>query len=163
MPLKDIDSTEITCLVDNNVDILLPNTKVAFRPSLNHSKKYKEIVDYFVDKLDDTGIKPVLMEYEKWSRKGNPNWIWIRDKIKKCNALFLILSKNIVKRTYTQNWVAFEIGLPQQLKYLSLSLRKRTSIFLSHMPVIILMRGLSLNKICFECLYLLGTIGRSFW
>ena len=37
MPLKDIDSTEITCLVDNNVDILLPNTKVAFRPSLNEN------------------------------------------------------------------------------------------------------------------------------
>ena len=37
MPLKDIDSAEITCLVDNSVDILLPNTKVAFRPSLNES------------------------------------------------------------------------------------------------------------------------------
>jgi 7,8-dihydropterin-6-yl-methyl-4-(beta-D-ribofuranosyl)aminobenzene 5'-phosphate synthase len=37
MPLKDIDSAEITCLVDNCVDILLPNTKVAFRPSLNEN------------------------------------------------------------------------------------------------------------------------------
>jgi 7,8-dihydropterin-6-yl-methyl-4-(beta-D-ribofuranosyl)aminobenzene 5'-phosphate synthase len=37
MPLKDIDSAEITCLVDNSVDILLPNTKVAFRPSLNEN------------------------------------------------------------------------------------------------------------------------------
>jgi 7,8-dihydropterin-6-yl-methyl-4-(beta-D-ribofuranosyl)aminobenzene 5'-phosphate synthase len=37
MPLKDIDSVEITCLVDNNVDLLLPNTKVAFRPSVNEN------------------------------------------------------------------------------------------------------------------------------
>ena len=37
MPLTDIDSAEITCLVDNSVDILLPNTKVAFRPSLNEN------------------------------------------------------------------------------------------------------------------------------
>jgi 7,8-dihydropterin-6-yl-methyl-4-(beta-D-ribofuranosyl)aminobenzene 5'-phosphate synthase len=37
MPLKDIDSAEIMCLVDNSVDILLPNTKVAFRPSLNEN------------------------------------------------------------------------------------------------------------------------------
>jgi 7,8-dihydropterin-6-yl-methyl-4-(beta-D-ribofuranosyl)aminobenzene 5'-phosphate synthase len=37
MPLKDIDSTEITCLVDNSVDLLLPNTKIAFRPSLNEN------------------------------------------------------------------------------------------------------------------------------
>jgi len=37
MPLKDIESAEITCLVDNSVDILLPNTKVAFRPSLNEN------------------------------------------------------------------------------------------------------------------------------
>jgi 7,8-dihydropterin-6-yl-methyl-4-(beta-D-ribofuranosyl)aminobenzene 5'-phosphate synthase len=37
MPLTDIDSAEITCLVDNSVDILLPNTKVAIRPSLNEN------------------------------------------------------------------------------------------------------------------------------
>ena len=37
MPLTDIDSAEITCLVDNSVDMLLPNTKVAFRPSLNEN------------------------------------------------------------------------------------------------------------------------------
>jgi 7,8-dihydropterin-6-yl-methyl-4-(beta-D-ribofuranosyl)aminobenzene 5'-phosphate synthase len=35
MPLKDIDRAEVTCLVDNNVDVLLPNTKIAYRPSLD--------------------------------------------------------------------------------------------------------------------------------
>jgi 7,8-dihydropterin-6-yl-methyl-4-(beta-D-ribofuranosyl)aminobenzene 5'-phosphate synthase len=37
MPLKDIERVEVTCLVDNNVDILLPNTKVAYRPSLDEN------------------------------------------------------------------------------------------------------------------------------
>jgi 7,8-dihydropterin-6-yl-methyl-4-(beta-D-ribofuranosyl)aminobenzene 5'-phosphate synthase len=37
MPLKDIESAEVTCLVDNSVDVLLPNTKVACRPSLDEN------------------------------------------------------------------------------------------------------------------------------
>jgi|SRR6188472_408782 len=37
MPLKDIESAEVRCLVDNNVDILLPNTKIAYRPSLDEN------------------------------------------------------------------------------------------------------------------------------
>jgi 7,8-dihydropterin-6-yl-methyl-4-(beta-D-ribofuranosyl)aminobenzene 5'-phosphate synthase len=37
MPLKDIDEGEVTCLVDNNVDVLLPNTKVAYRPPLDEN------------------------------------------------------------------------------------------------------------------------------
>lgn len=34
MQLKEVDSVEITCLVDNTVDVLLPSTTVAHRPSL---------------------------------------------------------------------------------------------------------------------------------
>ena len=34
MALKDLDNAEVTCLVDNSVDVLLPNTQVAYRPSL---------------------------------------------------------------------------------------------------------------------------------
>ncbi|MFL6356966.1 MAG: MBL fold metallo-hydrolase [Nitrososphaeraceae archaeon] len=37
MPLKDIEGAEVTCLVDNSVDVLLPNTKVACRPSLDEN------------------------------------------------------------------------------------------------------------------------------
>ena|SRR5919108_1983276 len=48
---------------------------------------------------------------KKWSRNGRPNLVWIKDKIQKSKALFLILTKNIVKNQHTQNWVAFEIGI----------------------------------------------------
>lgn len=32
MPLKEVEKVEVTCLVDNNVDVLLPETDVARRP-----------------------------------------------------------------------------------------------------------------------------------
>ncbi len=34
MPLREVEKAEVTCLVDNNVDVLLPNTEVAHRPIL---------------------------------------------------------------------------------------------------------------------------------
>ena len=34
MTLRDVEKVEVTCLVDNNVDVLLPNTEVARRPVL---------------------------------------------------------------------------------------------------------------------------------
>lgn len=34
MPVKEVEKVEITCLVDNNIDVLLPNTDVARRPVL---------------------------------------------------------------------------------------------------------------------------------
>src|SRR5215831_9977239 len=37
MPLKDLEKAEVTCLVDNSVDILLPNTQLAYRPSLGEN------------------------------------------------------------------------------------------------------------------------------
>ena len=37
MKLKEIDKVEVTCLVDNHVDLLLSNTQVAHRPSVKES------------------------------------------------------------------------------------------------------------------------------
>jgi 7,8-dihydropterin-6-yl-methyl-4-(beta-D-ribofuranosyl)aminobenzene 5'-phosphate synthase len=37
MILKEIEKVEVRCLVDNNVDVLLPNTEVAHRPVLTRS------------------------------------------------------------------------------------------------------------------------------
>jgi hypothetical protein len=64
---------------------------------ISHSAKDNEISDFFIRKFDDTDVKPVLMEYEKWSRNDRPNWMWIKDEIQKSSMLFLILTKNIVK------------------------------------------------------------------
>lgn len=37
MKLKEIDKAEVTCLVDNHVDLLLSNTQVAYRPHVRES------------------------------------------------------------------------------------------------------------------------------
>jgi len=37
MPLREVEKVEVTCLVDNNVDVLLPNTAVAHRPVLSQN------------------------------------------------------------------------------------------------------------------------------
>jgi TIR domain len=117
---------------------------------LSHSKDDREIVEYFANKFDDTGIKPVRMEYEKWSRKGKPNWRWIRNEILKSKALFLILTNNIVARVHTHNWVAFEIGVASiRIPIIPVFVFKEENIdFLYHMLVITLMRPFLIGRIC---------------
>jgi hypothetical protein len=78
---------------------------------ISHSSKDHKILEFFRQLFDDSGVKPVFMEFESWSRNNMPNWIWIREQIQKSRALFLILTKNIVEKPYTQNWIAFEIGV----------------------------------------------------
>ena len=44
MTLKEVEMAEITCLVDNNVDVLLPNTQVARRPVISRNWYEQPIV-----------------------------------------------------------------------------------------------------------------------
>jgi len=44
MRLKEVEKLEVTCLVDNYVDILLPNTEVARRPSLTKGWHDKPLI-----------------------------------------------------------------------------------------------------------------------
>ena len=37
MTLRELEKAEVTCLVDNSVDVLLPNTQVAYRPCLGEN------------------------------------------------------------------------------------------------------------------------------
>ena len=37
MALKEIEKAEVTCLVDNNIYVTLPNTQVAYSPSLGEN------------------------------------------------------------------------------------------------------------------------------
>jgi hypothetical protein len=78
---------------------------------ISHSSKDKNEMQFFRTLFDDTNVKPVFMEFEKWSRNFNPNWCWIKEEIERSKALFVVLTKNITTRTYTQNWVTYEIGV----------------------------------------------------
>jgi 7,8-dihydropterin-6-yl-methyl-4-(beta-D-ribofuranosyl)aminobenzene 5'-phosphate synthase len=44
MPLRVVDKVAITCLVDNNVDVLLPETEVAHRPAMARNWYEKPLV-----------------------------------------------------------------------------------------------------------------------
>lgn len=80
---------------------------------ISHSGKDREIVDAIIKSFDGTGVRPLLMEdvQEDVLRDGEANWQWIRKQIKESEALFVILSKGLIAREHTQNWVAFEIGV----------------------------------------------------
>ena len=78
---------------------------------ISHSSRDRKKTSFLRNLFDVTNVKPVLMEFEKRSRNNNPNWSWIKEEIQKSKALVVVLTKNITKRSFTQNWVAFEIGV----------------------------------------------------
>lgn len=88
----------------------MQSTKQTF---ISHSSKDKELIEAYRSYFDGTGVKPIFMKYEKWSRKDEANWEWINRHIKASSALWVILTKNIVdpKNPQTQNWVSYEIGV----------------------------------------------------
>jgi len=75
---------------------------------VSHSKKDKEMVNSFDHIFARTTVEAVCMEFEKM---GLPEWKDIRKKIVNSLATFVFLSKNITESVYTQNWIAFEIGI----------------------------------------------------
>jgi hypothetical protein len=87
---------------------------------MSHSRKDADVIQCFSQIFVKTGVKPVWMEYEKWSQKEDePNWTWISRHICKSNTIgvFVLLTRNVIdnnntKRTLaTQNWIAYEIGI----------------------------------------------------
>ena len=101
---------------------------------ISHSARYLQLVEWFRRRFDGTGVEPRFMEYLSWRKREKPNWSWIKSEIEKSTALMLILSRNIVNREHTQNWVAYEIGVRLQITNMWWSSetvrRKRRSIFL---------------------------------
>jgi hypothetical protein len=51
---------------------------------------------------------PVCMEFENIQ---SPEWREIRNRVGNSEAVFLLLDANVNRSIYTQNWIAFEIGL----------------------------------------------------
>lgn len=78
---------------------------------ISHSARDLQLVEWFRRRFDGTGVEPRFMEYLSWRKREKPNWSWIKSEIEKSTALMLILSRNIVNREHTQNWVAYEIGV----------------------------------------------------
>ena len=82
----------------------------------SHTRLDKETCDKFDVEAARVGVKVFRSEYEQISP---PAWKAIRDEIKCSSALFVLIGPELVKSQeesrkqwqYTQNWIAYEIGV----------------------------------------------------
>ena len=75
---------------------------------VSHSRYDKDIRMSFSEIFAVAGVMPKYMEFEKIFP---PAWAEIKKHIKSSEAVFLLLGPNIRKSHFTENWVAFEVGL----------------------------------------------------
>ncbi len=75
---------------------------------VSHSQYDKEIRRDFSEIFAIAGIMPKYMEFEKIFP---PAWKKIKEQIQRSEAVFLLLGPNIRKSYFTENWVAFEVGI----------------------------------------------------
>lgn len=61
--------------------------------------------------FNGTHVKPLTFESEVWQENNEPMALWVKREILRSKALFVILTRNLVSKRHTQNWVAFEIGI----------------------------------------------------
>ena len=86
---------------------------------VSHTKKDEEFCDAFDRVCARVGIKAFRSEFEEILA---PAWKTIKNAINKSVALFFLVGKNLVNSQnmgdpewrYTQNWIAYEIGLACQ-------------------------------------------------
>jgi hypothetical protein len=86
---------------------------------VSHSQYDRDIRASFNTIFARTNVKSVCIEFEKVSL---PAWPKIKDAINASETVFLLLGPKIRKSIYTQNWIAFEVGL-------SCALGKRVWVF----------------------------------
>jgi hypothetical protein len=94
---------------------------------VSHSKYDKEFCDRFDSACAHVGLARFRSEFENIEK---PAWKTINREIRKSNALFLLVGKELVKRqgacntvnstssdwVFTQNWISYEVGVASQLR-----------------------------------------------
>ena len=86
---------------------------------ISHTKKDTEFCDAFDRVCARVGIRAFRSEFETIDK---PAWKTIKDAINKSIAVFFLVGKELVKSQilgdpewrYTQNWIAYEIGIACQ-------------------------------------------------
>jgi len=84
---------------------------------ISHSKDDPNL-DFFHKIFSELQTRSVWMEFENINP---PPSLFIRDSVNKSDALFVLLSKYLVDRPYTNNWVSFEGGLAANRKKANVS------------------------------------------
>ncbi len=75
---------------------------------VTHSR-YDTAIPTFFDKA--ASMVETSLLYVEWEELITPPWKYIRDKLKDCEAIFIIKGPNITRNLYTSNWISYEIGL----------------------------------------------------
>ena len=83
---------------------------------LSHTRRDKEFCDRFDNACASIGIRRFRSEFEDL---GTPAWASILKEMNQSRALFLLVGEELVNAQriteldwkYTQNWIAYEIGL----------------------------------------------------
>jgi hypothetical protein len=75
---------------------------------VSHSRYDKDMISSFDRVFARTGVRSICMEFEQMN---SPEWKEIKEAVQKSLATFVLLGPNINRNIYTQNWVAFEVGL----------------------------------------------------
>lgn len=94
----------------------MPVDVVRRRVFVSHTQKDEKFCNEFDRACARAGIKAFRSEFETIKP---PPWKDIQDAMKKSCAMFLLVGQNLVKQQeshdpeweYTQNWIAYEIGL----------------------------------------------------
>ena len=75
---------------------------------VSHSQYDADIRMRFSETFAVAGVIPKYMEFETIKP---PAWAEIKGQIKNSAAVFLLLGPNIRRTCFTENWVAFEVGV----------------------------------------------------
>lgn len=87
---------------------------------ISHSK-HDPNLDFFHKIFSAVRTKAIWMEFEDIEP---PPYRSIRDNINRSDAIFVLLSKFLIDRQYTNNWVSFEVGLAVNCKRSSVAPEK---------------------------------------
>lgn len=79
---------------------------------ISHSRHDRQIIQDFQQVFAVTRIQAVFMEFEEYHP---PPWHAIRQKVVEASAVFLLLGPGLRGSAYTQNWVAWEVGVAAAL------------------------------------------------
>lgn len=75
---------------------------------ISHSKRDVAAVQAMLNVFARTQVRAVLAEFENYQ---TPPWSQIREWVRQSSAAFVLLSPHLHGTAYTQNWVAYEVGL----------------------------------------------------
>jgi len=77
---------------------------------VSHSKKDKDLRDFFSNAFADTKVRAVFEEFEKILRGKVTSEQIVKD-IENSNAVFIILGPNVQDIPHTRDWVVWETGV----------------------------------------------------